>query len=372
MKIRFLLLGVSIALTTACAVQVPISPTATPQRLESPITTPAPVSVGVGQEGKYWLINSANGTRSEFLVEGYELLAQHEYQQFPTYLILRKGNELFSYQVSNKEIKKIPDITLHANQAPNIDPSISQKSAFLIHIELFDPNEEIGMGGPRPISTTSYVFDADTNVTSTLFMPERVLNTCRKYDSVRNQFYVWACGEGIGNAGPLETVNMQGETIQTLAERTPSNPYPYNQVRYNNGHFFVIDIEATGAAKLTVIATDFTQPIKDVYATVKNATELEYKVTEAIRHPYGIDIDPQTSTIVVGNGQSMDLLRYNAQKEIIDVKEIADPEIYPNFVFTHQGRLYYQSTEGTRVVNLQTWNIEKTLPGMMSGEITLF
>lgn len=340
---------------------------------DSTMVEPTGISMGLGTEGSYWLVNIDSGTKTNFLPGGYTVLSPESYQPFPTYLILQKSNELYSYQVSTKENRKINGLRLASNQTAYVEPSISEKGQFLILISSADPNHEPGMGEMPPLDRTAYRYYAESNSLSNQIIPvEKIQSSCRVYDSVKNQLYTWICQEGIGSTTPLATVNIASGTEQTVIARSDPEAPEYNQVRYNNHQFFISDVSTVNESKLKVVTTNFSQPTIETYTTLKSVPGLEQKVTDTINNPYGIAQDSSTTTFVVGKSQTIVLLRYNAQKEIIDYKEIDEPEIYPNYLFTYEGKLYYQGKDGTRVVNLRTWAIEKTIPGVMHGEITLF
>lgn len=336
-------------------------------------TTPASaVSIGLGEEGSYFLVNLGNGERSNLLPPEYKLLGRTEYQEFPSHLILQKGQEIFSYTVSTKAITKVTSIPVGTGETIEVKPSLSEKHKFFISVQFFDPDEDVGMSTPKPIRSTSYILNATNNTATPSPYPEARRGSCSQFDSAKNQFYLWTCQEGIGSVGPLQTINLQGQVTETLVARGSDTEREFFPLRYNDGAFFSLEMRTGQTSTIRIITVRQDRITNDAYTMTDSFIAQHPLLLNDLSYPYGITRDTKTSTIIVGNSSRIILLHYNAQKEITDIKEITDQGIYPNFLFANEGELSYQSPAGTRIVDLHSWETQKTVPGLLWGEITLF
>lgn len=342
--------------------------------VNNPTPTPAienkEVYFGKGWEGKYSLVNVQSGETKTFIPSGYTIINQHEYDQFPKYLILQKDNDLFAYNLENNLSNSIfgsfNDLKLKKNEQARIYPSITEKDKFFVVINEYNRNEEPGMGLPTPLHTRSYTFDASTN--KLVSVSNLDSSGCEEYDSKNQRFFTWPCGEGIGYSTPLSISDMTGKKQREVITQeefglTKDNIGPV-AVKYENGLFFA---QKKGTIdKVVVLDPQLANPTKETYV-VNDAVKTQ--ITEA--YPYSTTIAKDKNTIIIGGNNFILLLRFDSNKQIIQSTYIPDKEIYANFIFAYNGKLYYQAKDNIRVVNLDTWQVEESIPSTRSEEITL-
>ena len=326
---------------------------------------------GKGSQGKYSLINVQTGEAQDFIPFGYTLLDQFDYQMFPTFLILQKDNDLYSYNVENKIANSIfgsfNDLKLKKNEQARIYPSMTEKDKFIIRIDTLDLSQVSEFDGSSPtLSTRTYSFDASTN--KLVAMSSVKFDGCAKYDSKNQRFFTWPCGEGIGSASPLSISDLNGnlksQVITAKDFGVPNDDLVH--IEFNNGIFFALgkgkDI------KILVVNPALENPSKELYvATV----QVNSQISEP--YAYSMGIDRNTKTLIIGGNNYILLFRFDTNKQITQSTYIPDKELYANFIFPNEGKLYYQAKDGIRMVNLNSWQIEKIIPSSSNfSEITLF
>lgn len=337
----------------------------------SPVNANNKIYFGKGWEDKYSLVDVQTGETRTFIPTGYTVVDQHEYDQFPKYLILQKDNDLFAYNLENNLSNSIfgsfDDLKLKKNEQARIYPSITEKDKFFIVINEYDPNEEAGMGLPPPLHTGSYTFDASTN--KLVSVSNLDSSGCEEYDSKNQRFFTWPCGEGIGYSTPLSISDMTGKKQREVITQEEFGLTNFDigtvELTYVNGMFFaqkkgVID-------KVVVLDPQLANLTKETYV-VNDAVKSQ--ITEV--YPYSTTIAKDKNTIIIGGNNFILLLRFDSDKQITQSTYIPDKEIYANFIFAYNGKLYYQAKDNIRVVNLDTWQVEKSIPSPRSEEITLF
>ncbi len=331
---------------------------------------------GQGYDGQYVLVDLQSGSTQDFIPRGFSIENQYSYLQFPAFLILGKNSELFSYNLESKILKSIKTDPSHTflaqDEEAHVYPSITEKEKFFIHIHRHDPAaiDESGMGPPPVLSSRSYFFDATTNnLTLALAVPD-IDRECAEYDSKNNRFFMWPCGEGIGTSLPLTTVSIDtgkhSEVISLEEFGLAKDDVGAVAVHISNGLFFATDKGNT--PKVVVLSPEQEVPVKEVY-TVSEQVRSDIGSSA---YPYSVSISRETNTIVIGGSNNLLLMRFDEDKNIFDSTYVADTEVYANFVFTHQGRAYYQGNDRLNVINLATWEVERSLSGHRGGEVTLF
>lgn len=336
-----------------------------------PVNTNNKIYFGKGGEGKYSLVDVQSGETKSFIPAGYTIVDQHEYETFSTYLILQKDNDLVTYNLENNLLNSVfgsfSDLKLKKNEQAHIYPSITEKGKFFLVINEYNPNEEPGMGGQTALNTRSYTFDASTNK---LVSTSNVSSEgCEEYDSKNQRFFTWPCGEGIGYSTPLSISNMTGNKQREIITQeefglTKDNIGPV-AVKYQNGFFLA---QSKGAiTKVVVVDPQLANPTKETYLV---SDGVKSQIKEA--YPYSTTIAKDNNTIIIGGNSYILLLRFDSNKQIMQSAYIPDKEIYANFIFSHGGKLYYQAGDNIRVVNLDSWRVEKSIPSKQSEEITLF
>ncbi|NQV00074.1 MAG: hypothetical protein HQ538_04995, partial [Parcubacteria group bacterium] len=158
-----------------------------------------------GHSGDYSLVNIESEETQEFIPEGYKIIEQYAYQPFTNYLILRKDNNFFLYNIANENIESLSEkydyFKLAEDEDMRLKPSITEKDKFYIVIYKYDMNDGMGMGLIDMISTRSYFLDAQTQEIEEA--DEIDFGGCYQYDSKNERFFNWKCDEGIGVSIPL-------------------------------------------------------------------------------------------------------------------------------------------------------------------------
>jgi len=107
-------------------------------------------------------------------------------------------------------------------------------------------------------------------------------------------------------------------------------------VEYSNGLFFILITNDTNSlGEIKIIDPLNSTLIKDVY---------EAKTHEPLNksNPYSITFAKNEKTIAIGNDNNVTLLRFDNNKKIIDTKIIPDKDVYANFIYYENGKLYYK------------------------------
>jgi len=330
------------------------------------------VYFGIGWKGKYSFININTGETKEIIPSGYEIVYQHGYDSFPNFFILRKNDELFSYSLINNSLNKIPIGPLKKSEQVEVHPSISDKSKFYLVIN--DTKEAKGMFGYEIISSRKYFLDANTNQIQSadnINLPGVTdFFGCYKYDSKYSRFFIWPCGEGIGSSIPLTVYDLTTKTqkdIVTFQDFGLSENIGLIAVKYNNGYFLIIPKYKRELSKIIIV-----NPTKNI--TKQSFTVSQEVITKLNRiYPYSALFAKEKSTIVIGGDNFILFLRYNSNNQIVDSSYIFEPKVYANFVFLHNGKICYQSrtTKSIRIINLDSRQVEKSIPIEPNEEITL-
>jgi len=328
---------------------------------------------GIGRKGKYSFINVNTGGTKEIIPAGYEIISQHNYDLFPNFFILRKNDELFSYSLINKSLNKIPVGPLKKSERVQVHPSISDKSKFYLVIN--DTKETKGMFGYEIIGSRKYFLDASNNQIQSadnIKLPGVTdFFGCYKYDSKYSRFFIWPCGEGIGSSIPLTVYDLTTKTQKDVVTfqdfGLSENNIGLITVEYKSGYFLIIPKSKDKFSKIIIV-----NPTKDI---VKQSFTVSQEVMAKLNkiYPHSALFAKRKNTIVIGGNNFILLLRYNSNNQIVDSFYIFDPELYANFVFLHNGKVYYQSriTKSIRIINLDSWQIEKSIPIEPDEEITL-
>lgn len=324
---------------------------------------------GKKADNQYSLVDVVTGTSKELIPAGHTIVDQHSLPILPSYLILQKDGSLFSYSIDSLVMNNLfgsMDLNLKQDEVTSVYTSISEKDKFFIEINKGYTTE--GMGNFVISSTRSYFFDASTNKlvqTSNL-----KFDGCSQYDSKYNRFFAWRCGEGIGNAIPLYTTDLEGNITQEIVSSQdfslPKEQEEMVNVAYSNG-LFIMSEKNKLSTNIVAIDSKYPTPVKTIY-------KLSDKVKSQLREvsTYSATIDNNNKTIAIGGDDYILLMKYDDSKVVTEAKYLPDNEIYANFIFPYAGKLYYQSKEFLRTINLINWTIEKSLPSKKTEEITLF
>ncbi|NQU99906.1 MAG: hypothetical protein HQ538_04160, partial [Parcubacteria group bacterium] len=182
------------------------------------------------------------------------------------------------------------------------------------------------------------------------------------------RFFNWKCDEGIGVSIPLIVKDLQGNELEEVVSL---QEYGLDEegiglvsMQYNNGYFLAM--EKGNLSKIIAIDPKSPELIKNEYMV---SDEVKSEIDES--YPYSMAIVSSKNTIVVGGGNFILLLRFDENKRIIESKFIEDKEIYANYTFPYNGKIYYQAKDALRVINLDTWEIEKSIPSEKGEDVTL-
>jgi len=330
---------------------------------------------GQGSEGNYSLIDVATGETKAFIPEGYEIVDQHNYNPFSEILILQKGSKLFSYSVSGETTKEIPLTSLKTSETVRLSPSFSEKDKFYIVINDTKSVED-GMFPYEIVGSRKYFFDAtkntiqDANALTLTGVTD--MSGCYEYDSKFSRFFIWSCGEGIGASIPLLYMDIADQKTKELVALSEfglgKDDIGSISLEYNNGIFFAL---AKGKVDKIITVDPATKE------TSKTTHILQNQVKKDIAdksYPYSVNMDRESNTIAIGGDTFVTLLKFKKDNLIAESKIFEEPELYANFTFAHQGKLYYQSRtpRALQVINLGTWEKEKSLSVSSDEEITLF
>lgn len=332
----------------------------------------------ISQSGLSSALNLSDGTIKEFVPTGYKIIDGHNYNPFPTYLILEKNKKLYSYQLDNKLLIDIFGnniLSMQENEGARIYPSISEKNRFFITINRYGPAGGMGMGIEPILESRYYFFNALTNQFLESANKSFYNNqTCFEYDSKNSRFFTWPCGEGIGSTLPISIVDLNGINKKEVI------PAPLNGIRpkvnYNNGQFIIISPRGQVNGKYTAFSNsplpnevtlfDPSNLQKNTYTFSDNAASQIQEFS-----PYSAIVSKTTNTIVVGGANDILLLKFDSSNKITEAKYIPEREIYANFIFVYNENLYYQTRSAIKVVNLVTNQVEKSWPLTHEEEITL-
>ena len=325
-----------------------------------------------GADGLYKLVNLDNGgTKAYFYINGNEIVSQHSYSNFPSYFILKQDKHLYSYNIRQNILNSIfghdflGNLNPGDNEIVSVSPSITEKDKFIIVINEIIETE--GMFGYDIVDSRSYTFNASTN--QAIFrsdLMEDSRSSCRKYDSKYDRFFVWPCGEGVGTSTPLSTYSLNGVHQHDIVTGDDflSNSENVAGIHYNNGLFIAIKKHyLSGDDKIVVVNPNYYNPTKTHYI-------LDRPIDTYI---YSASISKDNDTIIIGGSDSILLLRYNYTGDIVEREYIPDAGIYNNFMFIYNNKAYYQPMLANviRVINLDTWEIEKSLGSNNTEEVTL-
>jgi hypothetical protein len=311
-----------------------------------------------GSEGVYSLIDIKTGKSESFLPAGYELVGQNEYQILSPFLIIKKENDLYVYEVSTGEIRPIfawKEQPLQANEEVVFLQSITDKSNFFITINTFDSNEQDEFY-PTVIGSRDYVLDAGTN---TLTNAKHIdSEACTQYDSKNQRFFEFRCtwGDAWDMLSIIDINGVQKTPVVSEAEK------PNGVVKYSNGLFYVVGTDG-------IIIVDPSQP--NITKSVYTASESAASVLKMI-NPYWVAFDASKKTMIIGMDRSVALL-YLENGMITKAKIPKDTATYINFPVVHDGKAYYYSLDDKVLnsIDLDTWEFSNKIPVWSGEAITL-
>jgi hypothetical protein len=185
--------------------------------------------------------------------------------------------------------------------------------------------------------------------------------------------FYWLCGEGIGSSIPLSVVSADSNNDNNLEivslEDFGINKDDFPFVSLRNYNITFISLNIGNLSKIIVNDAAEHEISNNVYLPNK---EVKMGLEEV--YPYSTLIDEENKTIVIADDGKILLLKYNDKNEIFESKYIYDEGFeayYANFIFLHEGKLLYQTTDSLKIINLNTWNLGKVIPNKSDEVITL-
>lgn len=319
-----------------------------------------------------FLVDVKTGAQRALIPAGYHLADGYEYvyETLPEYMILRKGNEIFSYALDGQVVKKIDGVELKDTERVRLYPSVTEKIQFIVLVTEHDLSKVDEFYGDNPvIGKRTFLFDATKN---TLVQKTNIVSdNCFVYDSKNARLLTWRCGEGVADALPVAIADLNGNEIKKIITDTDLGLSDEDvdavvKVEYGGGTLF-----ARGSDSVIILDPTYSDPVKQKYTlTPSDGGRIAKEFAET--YAYSIAVSNETKTIVVGSGEYILLLRFNANHEIVGTQKINEAGVMANFVYTHAGKLYYQASDGAvRVVDLVTWNVERSIPLARAQEYTI-
>lgn len=385
--------GAVIFLSTSGALRKP-TPTETPNepRVTSPEATSANrrIYLGIGSAadaGLYRLIDLETGTQREFIPAGYTIPDQRAYDvPFPKFLILQKETALYTYDLENKILTLIPppvappalldnkevrelfetgDPFARASEVVEVFPSITDKNRFLIILATWQAESFR--------SDHAFLLNAATNET-TLVLPPPAIEECMQYDSNNQRLFSWPCGGGAPVMLPLRIRDLAGKVVREVL--TPqdfdlASAEGWITLSVTNAQFLITPQDMS---KIIVVDPRPSEPRKTTYMVNE---EVRQQARDTIA--FEATRDEEQKTIAIGDQhRGVLLLRFDDKNQIIQHIFFSDAGAFPNYqnTFLSYGeKLYYYHMTGDflRVINLNTWQVEKSIPASESLEpITYF
>jgi len=295
---------------------------------------------------------------------GYKLVSQYEYQTNPTYLILEKNNQIYTYNTKTKKIKPfaLPSDKLNKDEELNVYPSISEDGQFLVVIKKYSSKENSDSKFPD-YKTQVYLYDARTDKTERTSPKLNLSQTsvsCIKYDSIGERMFTWSCEEGM-SFGPLEAYDVYN------GGQKPDFSFPTNShhqeklndlnVYYNQGLFFVINqnnkitlIDPTVKDRFSEDLSNFKIKIKDLKIPLEVANEINNDPRDLT-----VSYNASHQVLLINQQKNIFLIHYSNDL-IIDSKKISFPnsqgECKANQIFTIGQHLYITHKNNNQILDI--------------------
>jgi hypothetical protein len=307
---------------------------------------------------KCYLINTDNGDKIKFIPDDYSLVNKGYYESFPEFLILKNGNNLFSYDVKNKQIIKVDINNYKKSETIIFYQSITEKENFILEIYEIITNKN-DMMDFKIVNKRYYLLNAKTAKTEQIILPDIAFgkNKSIKYnfifDSKFNRIFYWPSGDGLIRSIPLSAYYLETKKIEEVISLSDYNVKEYGLVsfEYNNKCFVVHHIDKI--SKITTVEIEDNGRItKNVFTINK---ELIYQI-----NIYSALFIKEKKAIVFGGENGILIYNYN-NFEINKKTIINDSGIYANFIFTDNSKIYYQSSKSINIINLDSNKIEKQI-----------
>lgn len=360
--------------------------------IASPDSSFKNVYFGKGTINRYSLVNIATGQGKDFIPSGYEIVGQHNYNTSPDFVILKKGNELFSYNIISQSLTLI--FSSDKGFWATLYPSATEKSKFFIEIHLEDtprPSFKIDKSLSADLNLKQFVkeassitftrqsffFDASSGKLS--LVKNKDFFGCSVYDSKNQRFFVWHCDSNDASLLPFYIADLTGKKIKEVISAEDFNFAP-SDLTLNYGYgFFII---ASKYDFSEIIAFNYNSPelTKEIYRVsdkIQGALSvfLGQTAKQDKYYPHSLALVKDSNAFAVSGNQSILLLRFNSAKEITDYKVITEKAAFSGSFFIYKDKFYWQSGDSIKVMDLDNWRLVKTLDSKsetFGSEINLF
>lgn len=330
------------------------------------------------KEYSFVSVNVNTGDEKSLIPADYEIVDPHGYKVDPDFLILKKENQLYSFEINTGNIKKIEKGSLKDSEKVVLHPSISEKGKFYLVINTMKKVDPPSMYDAVPVSSREYFLDVNenklVNANDISLTGVDMYSGCSEYDSEHERFFIWRCGEGIGSAVPLNVYDIKTKNqVEILSGKDFGEDNDYAKLEEYNGSFLAFLQGENNSLEIVVVDLDLNKESfvlsEDVRREISNSEDPYGWGTRDGYSIYSALLVKDKNTIVIGEAQDILLLRFDDNNIIVDHKFISEPKIYANFIFSHGDYLYYESNNQIKILNLNDWNVEKTIsPVSRDGE----
>lgn len=329
--------------------------------------------------GSYFILSAEDGSKTALNLStrdsrvlpdlaGYSIRNTEDI--VPEYLIVEKDNQLFSFDVKQQKLNSAAIIGIGEFELVNATSSISAKDKFLL--EVYKYREDVYQSGMAwELSyddVDTYIYDAGQNKLSPIRDAE--YGACHMLDSANNRYFVWSCGEGVGESLPLFTINLtSGERREIITSqafhtnvinaRLLDSTY---RLSYFNGYFVS-----------TAFSKDAITGFAVVDAKSPDASVRQYDFTpEAMNQFKALPISPtqrylfndRDGNIIVIDDNNLSLLR-STDGHISAANQISSQNIYPVPIYLNDKYLYFLNLESGQtqinIFNLESGQVESMI-----------
>jgi len=288
----------------------------------------------------------------------------------PDYLILEKDGQLFSYNVKKQELNSQAIVSAGDFELLIADSSISEPDKFLVEqYKYSEANFKSGMVWELNYdSVVTYIFDAKKHETTIVRNAE--YGACHKLDSKYNRYYVWSCGEGVGNVLPLLTVDLATGATQDVLDsqvfhdniidsRLLDSMY---RVSYYDGYFVSTSSVKDNMGQVAVVDARTKDIIVRKYEFASDALAQFNSIAVGASKQFIFNDDDNSFIFIDSNNVLM--LKTNDGK-IVTVNHVPSNNIHSVYTYVSDGKLYFMNTDGETKLNIldvKSSEIESQIP----------
>lgn len=336
---------------------------------------PKDIYIGVTDENSSFLINTSTGETKSFIPSGYTLQGYGStYQEFPIYLILRKDNGLYTYNLSTQSVHKISNLVLKSTERVSVvDVSISEPDKFYFKIYNFKPNPDNAMYGEDVTGMRSYFYDATSNQINNADEVKLPEDSAAVYDSQFSRFFIWHSAEPIKSSLPLKTYDIKtGRETEVVSMNdvgaTAGEGGFGGSIDYNDGYFMITDNPSNYSKMLLVRPTEKIERSElNLNADVINKLDFG---------DYSKRYITERNMLFIGGAKEAVIIKFDKNGNTTSTVKLSHPSsVYINYPYTDGNFIYYQGEgQNIAVLNLKTLKFEKSLPVPIKyfNTVTLF